>query len=284
MYYWGTGSNGYNRICLAKSRVDTPNDWTPLGSVLECQSETEYNYYGPSFPIVLPVDNGPWLMYFCGWGKKRENGKLANTTGLALSDNDGSNFYYWSDHPALPLDCTWDCEGTVSVCVMRHGQSFRMYYTSIGHYFGRPEGVHMGHGEVIPRIGIGYAISEDGIHWTKPLDNLIVSPRGFDTDPYEYIASKPYAIREGTGYRMWLNTFGTAYRVQSLASRDGLQWHWQRSGADADFGVGAPGTFDDHQRCYACVVKNGPEYRCWYTGNGFGATGIGYASARLAET
>lgn len=280
MYYWGTGKNGHHGICLAKSRMDQPSDWEALGSVIERQPEADYNCYGPSFPFVVPVEDGPWLMYFGAWGKKRDDGKLPNTTGLAFSDDEGLSFRYWSDRPVLALDRAWDREGTGSVCVLRDGKSFRMYYTSIGPYFRRPEGVQTGHGDFIPRIGIGYAVSQDGIHWTKPLDDLMVSPRDFDTEPYEYICSKPYVIQEDTGYRMWVNTFGTAYRVRSLTSPDGLHWRWQESGPDGDFGVGPPGAFDDHQRCYASVVKYGDEYRCWYTGNGFGATGIGYAVGR----
>ena len=46
-------------------------------------------------------------------------------------------------------------------------------------------------------------------------------------------------------------------------------------------GKGEPGTFDDNQRSYATILKHGDEYRCWYTGNRFGDTGIGYATGRI---
>ncbi len=281
MYYWGTGSDGYHRIFLAESPVDKPNAWTPLGSVLERQPDTDYNHQGPGFPFVLPCEDGPWMMYFCGWGKEREDGKLPNTTGLAFSDDGGRSFYYRHDEPILALDRAWDREGTGSVCVLREEDVFGMYYTSLGTYFDKPQGVQTGHGDVIPRIGVGYAVSEDGIEWTKPLGDLMVSPRGFDTEPYEYICSKPFIVREGAGYRMWVHTFGTAYRVRSLIGSDGLHWRWQDSGPEGEFGVGTPGAFDDRQRCYVSVVEHNGEYRCWYTGNGFGATGMGYAVGRL---
>ncbi|MDO8684661.1 MAG: hypothetical protein Q7N50_14440 [Armatimonadota bacterium] len=132
-------------------------------------------------------------------------------------------------------------------------------------------------GDVIPRIGIGYAVSNDGINWEKPVDGLLISPRGFDTEPYEYISSKPCVLKEDGGYRMWVHTFGYAYRVRSLTSPDGLNWEWVPSGPDGEFGVGESGEFDDIQRCYACVVKHGEEYRCWYTGNQYGQAGMGYA-------
>ena len=49
------------------------------------------------------------------------------------------------------------------------------------------------------------------------------------------------------------------------------------SGPGGELGVGEPGKFDSEQRCYASVIKHGEGYRMWFTGNGFGATGMGYA-------
>lgn len=197
-------------------------------------------------------------------------------------DEQGSrgSWEYVPDGPVIPLDRPWDREATGGDWVLSEGEHLRMYYTAIGEYIRRPEGVQTGHGDVIPRIRIAYAESVDGIHWDKPVDHLVVALRGFGTQPYEYISSKPCVIREGSGYRMWLNTFGTAYRVRSLVSADGIDWIWVPSGPEGDFGTGEPGDFDDQQRCYACVAAHEEEYRCWYTGNGFGQTGIGYAVGR----
>ena len=277
MYYWGTGSDGYHRILRARSSREAPNEWTPLGSVLERQPDTTYNMMGPGFPYVVPREDGPWLLYFGAWGKPRESGRLANTTGVAVSHDRGATFTYPLTEPVLPLDRPWDAEGTGSVCVLPDGDRLRMYYTAIGEYSPKPEGVRTGHGDVIPRIGVGYAVSTDGINWSKPHEGLVVAPRGFATEPYEYIASKPFVMPLGSHERMWLNTFGTAYRLRSLDSSDGLSWRWRESGPEGEFGVGEPGSFDDEQRCYYCGVAGEDEIRCWYTGNGFGATGIGYA-------
>ncbi len=172
--------------------------------------------------------------------------------------------------------------GTGSVWVFFEEGTFRMYYTAIGHYFERPSGVETGHGDLIPEIGIAYAESQDGIHWEKPFDDLVVRPRGFAVSPYEYICSKPCVVREGDGYILWVNTFGTAYRVHRLFSADGIHWEWaERVGPDGELGAGEPGAFDDHQRSYPTIVRYGDEYRCWYTGNGFGTGGIGYAVAKV---
>ena len=278
MYYWATGFDGFHRICLAFARVDAPHEWHFAGTVLSRQAGTAYNAMGPGFPFVVPRDDSPWLMYFGAWGVPRDDGKLANTTGLALSDDHGRTWRHAGQSPVLALDRPWDHEGTGSVCVLVHDGVLRMYYTALGDYSPRPAGVRTGHGDVIPHIGVGYAESDDGIRWRKPLDGLMISPRGFDTEPFEYIVSKPFVLRHDAGWTMWVNTFGTAYRVRSLVSRDGLNWTWTASGPDGDLGVGAAGSFDDHQRSYVAVVPHGGGLRCWYTGNGFGQTGIGYAT------
>jgi len=277
MYYWAVGGDGVNRICVAESPTDNPNEWTPLGSVLEPQTDTEYNCGGPSFPFVLPREDGPWLMYFGAWGRPREDGTLPNSTGLAVSDDYGRTWRYCGGRPILAMNRPWDKSATGSVWVITDGDALRMYYTAIGEYYDRPEGAVTGHGDVIPMIGIGYAVSTNGIEWTKPFDGLLASPRGWDTDPYEYICSKPCLVAEPGGWRMWVSTFGPAYRVRSLTSPDGLNWTWQPSGPDGDLGVGQSGAFDDHQRSYATVVRRGDEYLCWYTGNAFGAAGMGFA-------
>ncbi|MHB0935140.1 MAG: glycoside hydrolase family protein [Armatimonadota bacterium] len=277
MYYWGTDQDDFHHICLAETPVNEPNAWQGRGAVLGRQDGTEYNHFGPGFPHVVPVPGNTWLLYFCGWGKARPDGKLPNTTGVAASDDEGLTWRYASDAPVLPCDRPYDREGTGSVWVLYEDGLFRMYYTAIAEYFPRPEGVRTGHGDVIPGIGISYAVSRDGIAWEKPLDHRVIEPRGFATAPYEYIASKPCILREGGGYRAWVHTFGTAYRVRGLTSADGLAWEWQPGGIDGELGVGEPGAFDAEQRCYVSVVREGEEYRCWYTGNGFGGTGMGYA-------
>src|SRR5262245_11726271 len=62
MYYWGSGADGYHRICAAESERNAPTGWQPRGSVLERQPDTDYNFKGPGFPFVFTRDDGPWLM------------------------------------------------------------------------------------------------------------------------------------------------------------------------------------------------------------------------------
>ena len=282
MYYWGSGTRG-NVILMAETPVGRPNDWQPRGGVLlGPQPRTEWNVLGPSFPFVVPVDGGRWHMYFVGWAERRPDGRLPNIAGMAFSEDAGLTWRY-HDQPLLPLDRPYDRVATGSVSVVRVDAEYRMYYTAVGDSFDRPAGVRTGHGDRPPRIGIGYAVSADGIHWDKPLRDWLIAPRGFDAEPFEYINSKPFILRDRGRWRMFISTFGHAYRIRSLVSEDGLSWTRVPAGPDGDLGVGARGAFDDGQRSYASVVRHGDEYRLWYTGNDFGRTGMGYCTGLAGQ-
>lgn len=282
LVYWGSNKTGHY-LLQAEAPVASPNAWTPLGGpLIGPQPDSEYNSQGPSFPFLLTVTRTDWLLYFCAWGRTR-NGHLPNSTGVALSDDAGRTWRYYDRKPILPFDRPCDSAGTGSVWVLHENGRFRMYYTAIGSYGPKPDGVQTGHGDRIPQIGIAYAESADGLHWEKPLDDWLVKPRGFGVEPYEYICSKPALVKDATGYTLWVNTFGTAYRVHRLTSPDGLTWTWApRVGPEGELGVGASGAFDSRQRSYPCVVRETNELRCWFTGNHFGDTGMGYCVASAA--
>ena len=283
MSYWGANDDHKYSILQARAPISEPNAWQAVpGALLEHQPDVSHNCQGPSFPFLLPVTDDYWLLYWVGWGTPREDGKLPNTMGLAVSQDGGRTFHYHADHPVIKNDRPYDQNGAGSLQVLIEEGLFRMYYTSIGDYIDLPDGAESGHGKTIPQIGIAYAESKDGIVWEKPLDDWVIKPRGFGIDPYEYICSKPAIIKHGDTYILWVNTFGTAYRMHRLTSKDGIHFDWaERHGPDGEFGHGDQSAFDDHQRSYGDMVVHGDTIRCWYTGNGFGSTGMGYAEMPL---
>jgi hypothetical protein len=280
LYYWGRGADGVNRICIAEAPVASPNDWQGLGAVLGPQPGTRHNCGGPVIPCVLPRDDGPWLMYLGTNGRREENRPFWWWTAIAESHDAGRSWAYVSDQPVFQGDNAWDRVGTGTVFVLREQNLFRMYYTCCS------EIVRTSRGAMVPITGIGYAESLDGIDWRTPLNDFLIAPRRDAVDPCEDWIAKPMVLTRaetgghGPAYRMWVSVKAPAYRVRSLTSEDGLHWDWvDAPQADGDLGVGPPGAFDDKQRSYAAVVHEDGEYRMWYTGNGFGATGMGYATA-----
>ena len=65
LYYWGIGEDEKSRICMARCTVDKPNEWEPLGAVLQPQEYTEYNYKGPAFPFIIKMEEKLWYMTKC---------------------------------------------------------------------------------------------------------------------------------------------------------------------------------------------------------------------------
>jgi predicted GH43/DUF377 family glycosyl hydrolase len=287
MYYLAISSDNVKRVCMAESPVERPNDWRGIGVALAPQKDTFYNYHGPLLAMVLPQDDGPWLMYVTTQPKEPHVPGLRTWyAGLALSYDNGITWEYATQESVIPSDRPYDSVGIGTMFVLREGDEYRMYYTALAPYEKRPpefvSAVHSG--DLIPIVGIGYAVSQDGIHWEKPYDDYLIPPRRNTVTPYENWIARPMILKEDCGYRMWLSVTGVRYRICSLTSTDGLAWEWVPCNvAEGDIGVGAPGTFDDQQRSYADVVKEGDEYRMWYTGNGPGATGMGYATGRAVS-
>lgn len=272
LYYWGRGRDSVNRICIAESSIADPNDWKGLGSVLGPQEDTDYNCDGPVIPSVLPRDDGPWLMYLGTNGKPKVPGTFHWYSGLAASDDGGLTWEYLTRDPLIPPEAPYDCVGTGTLFTVLEAELYHCYYTCCSGYEEIP-----GHG-LKSIVGIGYAISSDGIRWEKPYDDFLIAPRRDARQNHEWWVAKPMVIREGkNAWRMWASCYGERYRVFSLTSEDLIHWEWQPVDDDGDLGVGEEGAFDSLQRSYTAVILEGDEYRCWYSGNGYGATGIGYA-------
>ena len=271
-YYWGQGADQVNRICVAESPVESPNGWRGRGSVLGPQPESDYNCDGPVIPMVLPRDGEPWLMYMGTNGKPKVEGTFHWYSGLAISHDKGLTWEYVTTEPLIDPDSPYDQVGTGTLFVVHEGGTYHCYYTCCSGYEEVPER------GLTSIVGLGYAVSSDGICWEKPLDDFIIAPRRAALPVYEWWIAKPMVLRDADGrWRMWVSGSGHRYRMFSLISDDLLHWEWEPSDVDGDFGVGEPDTFDSEQRSYTAVTREGDEYRCWYSGNGYGATGIGYA-------
>lgn len=280
MYYWGKGEKG-NVILAGETNLKELNLWKGYGYYLLAPQQLEYNINGPSFPFVIQMDEKVLFMYFVAWGKSDK--KIPNTTSLAISKDSGKTWHYYDKNPIIKLDKPWDKEGTGSVYIIKKNNEFWMYYTCIGEYYQKPRNVETFHGDIIPKIGIGLAFSKNGIEWKK-YDGLVLSPRGFDAQPYEYIVSKPCIIKDEDCFRMWFSSMGKAYRIQEAISKNGINFEFTTINHDEYFGLGKSGSFDDKQRSYAFVLKVDNNYHMWYAGNGFGATGIGYACGSCDKT
>ena len=277
LFYRGT-AGGKDYVCAAESPVDHPNDWRGLGLVVGPVDGDPTRIQGARWPWALAVDDRTIFVYYLSRGVQTDDEPFPNTPRVVISENAGRTWREPSPEPVIGMDRPYDRETIGSLCVVRVDEKFHMYYTAAGCYRERAPGEDAYGKGPLAQIGIGLAISDDGLTWEKPYDHFLIPPRLFATEPYETKVATPCVIRDGDVWRMWVNCLARHYRTCSLVSRDAIHWHWQPAGLHGDLGIGAAGTFDDQQRCHAMVVKHEGEYRCWYTGNGYGATGMGYAT------
>jgi predicted GH43/DUF377 family glycosyl hydrolase len=134
---------------------------------------------------------------------------------------------------------------------------------------------------------VGLAQSTDGVNWTRVpgvetggaiLD--VGSPGQFD----EFLAYRPFVLKDGTVFRMWYNgstepfncptgTLALNRRIGYADSSDGIHWTKHYDGAGPGGSVlplGAADAIDGQQVGYVWVLKDGAQYKMYYSANDSG--------------
>jgi predicted GH43/DUF377 family glycosyl hydrolase len=136
------------------------------------------------------VENGFWRMWYLscvGWGL--EDGKPKHRYHIKYAESfDGVD---WRRDGVVCIDFGSEAEYAISrPCVLKEGGVYRMWYSYRGESY-----------------RIGYAESEDGIHWTRKDDlvGLDVSESGWDSEMIEYPYvfdhnGERYMLYNGNGY------------------------------------------------------------------------------------
>jgi hypothetical protein len=208
------------------------------------------------------------FMFYVGWNVG-VTVSYRNAVGLAVSDDGGHHFARVFEGPIVdrtrfePYFCA-------SPFAMLDEGTWRMWYASSTGFEvvdGRPEPVYQ----------IKYAESSDGLDWRRPNITCIEY-----TFPGEANA-RPYVIKEDGRYQMWYCFRGSvgyrtdptqSYRLGYAESLDGLTW----TRLDDLVGIERSSEgWDSLMMEYPCVYEHGGAKFLLYNGNGFGATGIGYA-------
>jgi hypothetical protein len=121
---------------------------------------------------------------------------------------------------------------------------------------------------------VRYAESTDGVEWKREGRVAIDF-----SDPSEVALSRPYVVRDDSCYRMWFCVRGECYRLGYAESQDGLLWDRDDSRAGLE---PSPGEWDS-ETAYPCIFDYAGVRYLLYSGNGYGQSGIGYATCALAS-
>ncbi|WP_322495186.1 hypothetical protein, partial [Chloroflexus sp.] len=117
---------------------------------------------------------------------------------------------------------------------------------------------------------IGYAVSPDGINWTRIAtfsDGSVVQPAPFGNFD-DNNAGVPMVIKDGAIYRMWFeaNGYSSGYTTGYLVSTDGRNWTRAVPNTPVWTGTMDPINVGSPDEVWAVrTLKEGPSYRLYYT-------------------
>jgi hypothetical protein len=216
------------------------------GWVIEDRDTFKIWYWG----LHPNVEGGASQSIGYAWSLDGSNWTRVTGTGIFGS-------VYDSEMAELP-----DGQGLAMPCVVKVGDTYHMWHTHVVDEFFR----------------IGYAISTDGIHWTKGSGTgqngsvIDWGPQGrFD----QRSASWPAVIKTDDGFMMWYVGFdGSEARTGCSISTDGIHWSLLpgEGGSGACFG-GTQG---------ACVIPMDSQYSMWYAPGDFIQINLAFSDINTA--
>lgn len=217
---------------------------------------------------IVPVGNELYL-YYVGWNPSGSV-PYRNAVGLAISKDNGLSFQ--RVYPGAIVDRTIDEPFfTASPWVLReNANTWHMWYAS-------STGFIKVENRVEPLYIIKYASSTDGISWERK-NVTCIEP----SHPEEANARATVIKNEKGIYEMWFAHRGSrdfrdgsdAYSIGYATSKDAIRWERNDQKAGITY---SPKGWDSTMQTYPNVMQLGEKKYLFYNGNGFGATGIGYA-------
>jgi hypothetical protein len=206
-------------------------------------------------------------LYYTGW-KRRRVVSFELSIGVLRWDGRSDRIERMFAGPILAQDRTHPFL-VAGPFVMRDGDQFRMWYCS-GTGWAFPEG------NPEPLYTVAYATSPDGLTWTPQAQRVI--DYAYDGE----VVSAPWVAAASGGFRMWYCKRGHVdraaknYTVGYAESPDGVAW----TRLDDRAGIARSETgWDSEMICYPAVYEHGSSTYMFYSGNGVGRGGLGYAVA-----
>ncbi len=172
---------------------------------------------------------------------------------------------------------SFDERGNFTISAFKDGDVFKLYYGGADTN-GTCAGIDSAHWR------IGLAQSSDGVNWMRVPGTetggaiLDIGTAGHFDD---YLTYRPFVLKDGSLYRMWYDgstkpfdcpsgTLADNRRIGYAESTDGVHFTRFYDG-DGPGGsvlpIGAPGAMDAQQVGYVWVIKDGDQYKMFYSAN-----------------
>lgn len=219
--------------------------------------------------LASAVDRGDHLLfYYTGW-KRRRVVSFELSIGIACWKKGSEQLSRLYQGPILGQDRNHPLL-VAGPFVLADSGRYRMWYCS-GTDWRFPEG------NPEPIYTVFLAESTDGINWTPQPGPVI--PYAFDGE----VVSAPWVVKSERSYSMWYSTRGHAtkmakrYAIGYATSADGTSW---RRHDDLVGITRSKSGWDSEMICYPALYAHRNKTYMFYSGNGVGRAGIGYAVRR----
>ena len=157
---------------------------------------------------------------------------------------DGLTFGSFALNVDLGDEGTYDTVHTYAPCVIKDGETYKMWYS----------------GNNGSNYRIIYCTSSDGITWSNHQMVINIGDEG------TYDVSTVFGctvIKDGSTYKMWYTgSASSVYRIIYCTSNDGVNW----SNHQMVINIGDEGTYDTVLSYLPSVVKLDSTYHMWYSG------------------
>lgn len=283
LYYAGADKRGSRRICLATAKIGNLKEWKRRGPLFDLGGKGSFDETWCVLPCVHRCGD-KWHMYYSGRSADKGTGLQGfRGIGLAVSD-DLENWKKVSDDPVLLGDGFPDWPdnkgiaggGSIVEIPQPDGKKlYRMYYTLATGVPGKSLLVNQAKQAVI-------AHTYDGRKWFDK--RVVLRPRLDAT--YDNAATIALNLwKTPTRWRAIYAGIGTkfgAYSICEAVSDDGLNWQRGKPGENLALAPSGNG-WEAKMTEYPHVVEERGQLRLFYCGNGYGATGIGTATAKKLD-
>jgi len=222
-------------------------------------------------PSSIVYHKKKFFLYYTGW-TKRVTVPYSNGIGLAIS-SDCLTFEKYSKGPIFypHLDDPFFI-GTASVCLQNN--EWECWYASCTGWerFGD---------QVEPLYHLKYAYSKNGINWERPnitaIDYSNENEGGIVRAAFNQNESPKKIWFSARGKNDYRKNIANSYRIYSATQNS--KHTWVRS-STPDIDVSQNG-WDSEMVAYPNIIEHEGVLYMFYNGNGFGASGIGYATQNL---
>lgn len=187
LYFYALDETNFEKGSIGRATAKSPlGPWTADAEpVLKPGDAGAWDSYQVTQPSVVKTADG-YVMYFAGGDKKngaRRIGMATSTDGIhweKYRDPKTTDAMYAASSPVFDLNTagTWDDTRIFDANVVKNADGWTMTYLADKIQFAN--------------VGLGVATSDDGIHWTRQYNSLVLAPTDIKDGKATFLSNMIY--------------------------------------------------------------------------------------------